>query len=304
MIPFYLITGFLGSGKTTLLKNILATYSNDHRIAVLQNEFASTGVDGKELQKTGYDFILVEINNGSVFCVCMLGTFIQSLEKVIEHYRPDFILLEASGLADPINIIELLQSDNVKNHLALQHIFTVVDAVNFDKGMASFTRFKHQLMIADAIILNKSDLKPVDKHEFQDQMQRLNPFARIIYTSFCNVSFESFFDKATNEQRAASMHAGRKSEGRPDISSCVLRTNDLFLPEGLNLFISELQTQCPRIKGFLKLKNGAMAAVQTVYNDIQMEEIPSFAGPGELIAFGKNISAKELRQKAKKYSMT
>jgi len=59
MIPFYLITGFLGSGKTTLLKNILARYSGDKRIAVIQNEFAPAGIDGIELK-------IIKINDGQI----------------------------------------------------------------------------------------------------------------------------------------------------------------------------------------------------------------------------------------------
>ena len=73
IIPFYLITGFLGSGKTTLLKYLLNHVGSRYRIAVIQNEFAPTGMDGMELKRESPDFKLLEINNGSVFCVCQLG---------------------------------------------------------------------------------------------------------------------------------------------------------------------------------------------------------------------------------------
>lgn len=115
MISFYLVTGFLGSGKTTFLKDILHTYSHKKRIAIIQNEFAPSGVDGNELNQSGYPFKLVEVNNGSVFCVCMLGNFIKSIENLIRDFHPEMIFPEASGLADPVNIIELLQKNNIKN---------------------------------------------------------------------------------------------------------------------------------------------------------------------------------------------
>ena len=74
-IPLHIISGFLGSGKTTLLKNILEKYSDTIKIGVVQNEFAPANIDGIALKKTGKNFNLLEIKNGSVFCVCLLSTF-------------------------------------------------------------------------------------------------------------------------------------------------------------------------------------------------------------------------------------
>lgn len=110
MTPFYIVTGWLGSGKTTLLKKILTKFGNTKRIAVIQNEFAPSGVDGHELKNTGKPFQLIEINNGSVFCVCQLDNFMGVLEKLTNEYKPEAIYLESSGLADPISIAEILQS--------------------------------------------------------------------------------------------------------------------------------------------------------------------------------------------------
>lgn len=95
-IPFYLVTGFLGSGKTTLLKRYLDKYSDEKKIAVIQNEFAEINVDSRELRKTGKSFELLEMNNGSVFCVCLLGDFVSSLSDFILQHHPDMIVLEAS----------------------------------------------------------------------------------------------------------------------------------------------------------------------------------------------------------------
>jgi len=158
MIPFYLVTGFLGSGKTTFLKEVLALYSGNSRIAIIQNEFAPAGVDGKELKLTGHGFHLEEVNNGSVFCVCLMATFVKSIQKIIENYRPDMIFLEASGLSDPINIIELLAREGLNERVSLAHVFCVVDALNFDNGIKTLPRSRHQIMIADTVIVNKSDI--------------------------------------------------------------------------------------------------------------------------------------------------
>ena len=71
-IPFHIISGFLGSGKTTFLKRVIAKYGGQVNVGIIQNEFAPSNIDGAELRKSGNDFHLLEINNGSVFCVCLL----------------------------------------------------------------------------------------------------------------------------------------------------------------------------------------------------------------------------------------
>ena len=93
-IPFFLVTGFLGSGKTTFLKRILDNFALSKKIAIIQNEFAPANVDGKELKNLGKPFQILEINNGSVFCVCLLNDFVQSLEAFLEETKPEAIFLE------------------------------------------------------------------------------------------------------------------------------------------------------------------------------------------------------------------
>ncbi len=295
-IPFYLVTGFLGSGKTTLLKNILAEFSVQKRIAVIQNEFAPTGTDGAELKMTGNEFKLVEVNNGSVFCVCMLSNFSSSLEKLINDYQPEMIFLEASGIADPVNIIEILQKEEVKNKLRLANIFAIVDAVNFEIGIKMLTRFKHQIMIADTVLVNKSDRYHDDLSVLHKKIQKLNPFAEITNTTFCKLDSEKYLNYDNISHEAALKHAKTESQGRPSINACVLRINDKLSLLGLKSFIFDLQKNCPRVKGYINLKDGRVMGIQTVFDHSDLKEIKGYIGPTEVIAFGDKLTPRELRQ--------
>ena len=341
-IPFYLVTGFLGSGKTTFLKEVLAGYSSGKRIAVIQNEFAPTGVDGIELKMTGAGFRLVEINNGSVFCVCLMATFVESLQKVISEYKPEMIFLEASGLADPVNIIELLGREGLNDRVGLAHIITIVDAPNFERGRKTLPRFRHQIMIADTVLINKSDVFEGSKALLYDQIRSMNPFAGIIETAYCktnmkdlilpgeNISGSTDFrpenpgdvttDKSSSDEpspgeisgerssipgtvhKAAAAFTGRKPGGRPDINASVLRAHEKLTPEGLRLFIEELQKSSPRIKGFINLENGNVMAVQTVFENCEISEISGYDGPTELVAFGRDLTPRYLRDLLHKHS--
>lgn len=300
MIPFYLVTGFLGSGKTTLLKNILRDYSDSKKIAIIQNEFAPTGTDGKELQREGKTFKLVEVNNGSVFCVCMLGTFIQTLKRLIEDYKPGLIFLEASGLADPVNIIELLQEENIRKKVALSKIISVVDAVNFEKGLNRVTRFKHQVMIADNILVNKTDLYDGKISELHDKLRQLNPFAIISNTEYCRLDLDELLKEEENHE-AARFYGNKESEGRPSMNACVLRVHNKISKEGLKLFVKELMPECPRIKGFVNTSDDRVFTVQSVFDNFEFEEIDFYSGPTEIVAFGDNITPGVLRKTFLKY---
>lgn len=302
MVAFNLITGFLGSGKTTLLSNLLQELAPHKRVAVIQNEFAPTGIDGKELKHRNEGFKLIEINNGSVFCVCQLGNFVQNLQKLIEGYSPEIIFLEASGLADPISVIELLQAEQLNTVIALDKIVCVVDAPNFFKGLSSLVRFKHQIMVADKLIINKIDLAGEDVDAIKTELRALNPNAEMISTSFAKVDWEALTVNEDAKGAAAKRYRGRDSGGRPDIRACVLRTHDKISESQLKAFVNDLHSQCVRIKGHVNLQDGRVLSVHAVYGTMDFVVLDNYAGPSELIAFGYNLKSAELRRKFKMHS--
>lgn len=302
MTEFHLISGFLGSGKTTLIKNILDEFSDRNRIAVIQNEFAPTGVDGQDLKDSGKDFKLIEINNGSVFCICQLGNFVDKLNLLIEKYRPEMIFLESSGLSDPVNILEVIQSDNLNEKLNLSGIITIVDSVNFNKGIKTLARVKHQIMIADVILLNKIDIYKGDFALLQQEIKEINPFAEIVKTNFCNISMDLLISDKYHVHKAAGRFRGMSSEGRPKIYTSVLRLNEKISGENLEPFLDEIQEKSIRVKGRINLAEGTSIAIQTVYDQRNLVEIDHHPFPSELIAFSDTLDIKELRSIFKKFS--
>lgn len=301
MVLFNLITGFLGSGKTTLLNNLLNQLTKHKRIAVIQNEFAPTGIDGKELKQNNSDFKLVEINNGSVFCVCQLGNFVQQMQVLIRDYQPEIIFLEASGLADPISVIELLQTDGLKDLVTLDKSICLVDTPNYFKGLNTLVRCKHQIMIADKIILNKMDRFTGDLNQILESIKQLNPFAEIIYTEYAHLDWEQISTPEFPKSETAQKYPGAKSSGIPDMKACVLRTHEKIEHWQLTNFINELKTFCPRIKGFFNLKNGKVISVHSVFDETNIKEINNYTGPSELIAFSKELTFIELKKRFKNH---
>jgi G3E family GTPase len=280
-IPMQLITGFLGSGKTTFLKYYLDQYAGSRKIGIIQNEFSDTNIDGIELKQRNSGFEILEVNNGSVFCVCLLGSFVESLARFIEEVQPDEILLEASGMSDPLSIGQILQSPKLKGKVFLDRVWCLVDAVNFDKITRLQTRVNHQVRIADTVVVNKIDLAENTTEALTQAVKKLNPFAEIQFTSFARVVFKS------GKPTLKFIPPGEKAENtRPDLESQVVKSSLLILPEKLDEFLKLIQEECIRCKGYINLTTGKKIFVQGSFERFTLQEVANFSAPTEFVIIG------------------
>jgi G3E family GTPase len=292
-----LISGFLGSGKTTLLKNLLNLHK-DKKIAVIQNEFAPSGVDGKELKRNAKNFKLVEINNGSVFCVCLLSNFIESISNLIDAYHPEIIYLEASGISDPISICELLNHDAINTKVKYAGAWCVVDTLNFNTTAAFVQRAKHQIRVADTVILNKIDLvNKTDLNTVRKKVKEINPFAELVEKEFCAVKSVDLIKKVQN-----TFEGNFEDKRQEDIKTAVYRTSSIIKIEDLKVFLTELCNVSIRAKGFVRVDENEHVSFHLTYNKFDILPLSDYTGSCEIIAFGENMHLKLLReifQKAK-----
>ncbi len=302
-IPVYLITGFLGSGKSTLIKGLLNSYRLDKRIAVIQNEFAPESFDGKDIRRnTTRDFDLLEVNNGSVFCVCLLSGFIGSFIRFIDEYKPDIVLFETSGLSDPISIGELFNTKNIQEKAFLAASICVADASNFIKLQKLQQRVVHQLQIANRIILNKIDLEQ-NYHAIQKEVQKINPQASIITATYCQVDFQDIIgDLPSGTQNTAlSFAISAEDIGRPDICSVVFKSIRPIHDKTHKEFLGRLTENMLRMKGYLYLDNDKSLAIQYSGRHLETNLIHRKEKQTELIAMGFNIGFSEVKRIYEQY---
>ena len=287
-IPFHIISGFLGSGKTTFLKRIIEKYAGEYKIGIIQNEFAPANIDGAELRKSGKDFNLLEINNGSVFCVCLLGDFVRSLEKFIDEYQPDILIIEASGLSDTTSIAEVISAGSLAGKIYLASNWCVVDAQNFAKTGLMKQRVFHQIRMADVVVINKTDLVETGIDSIRAEIKKNNPFAKIRETTFCNIDFE-LGNSAVNKFYFGEI----KSLSRPSVNSMVIKSGRKLSRISLEFFLNDWAPKAYRIKGFVNLKEGKTAAVQCTFNTVEIVEIANDFHPTELIAISDQFTLRE-----------
>lgn len=190
-IPLTILTGFLGAGKTTLLNRIL---SGNHglRVAVLVNDFGSINIDAELV--VGVESNVISLANGCVCCT-LRDDLVQTVFETIQRAeQPEYILLEASGVADPIGIAMTFISPKLRDQIRLDSITCVVDAeqVFAHPEFPQMTDLKlRQIASADMMILNKIDLagaaqvKQV-RNWIDDHFNNI----RVVETNFCDVPYE------------------------------------------------------------------------------------------------------------------
>ena len=287
-IPFHIISGFLGSGKTTFLKRIIEQYSSEKKIGIIQNEFAPANIDGAELKQSGKDFNLLEINNGSVFCVCLLGDFVKSLDKFVDKYQPDNIIIEASGLSDTTSISEIISASSLAEKIYLASNWCLVDAPNFAKIGMMKQRVSHQLRMADIVVINKTDLIEAGIEIIREEIKKINPFAKIKESTFCDIDFE-LGNLPINKFYFSNVEAMVE----PKVNSMVIKSARKLSRKSLELFLNVWAPKSYRIKGFVNLTDGKIAAVQCTFDRVDIIEMENTFRPTELIAISEQFTMRE-----------
>jgi G3E family GTPase len=188
-IPVHLISGFLGSGKTTLLRHLLDyCIAVGIKPAVMMNEYGEINIDGELLRGQGYS--VREMTNGCICCT-IGGTLGIAIQDVVT-FGPDVIFIEATGLADPVELIDQITKEEVLPFVRLASLIAVLDPVNFGRlAEEMHSGIRQQTELADVVLINKRDLADDQTlHALAAKVRVLNPRAEIIFAEHGRVDYE------------------------------------------------------------------------------------------------------------------
>lgn len=159
LVQTNIITGFLGVGKTTMIQHLLKQKPPNERWAILVNEFGEVGIDGSFLYQKDQTKVFVREVPGGCMC-CTSGLPMQiALNQLLMKAKPHRLLIEPTGLGHPKEVMDTLLGEHYKDVLDLNRTLTLIDARKIaDKRYREHDIFCEQLMIADSIIVTKSDL--------------------------------------------------------------------------------------------------------------------------------------------------
>lgn len=182
-IPVIVVTGFLGAGKTTLVKNFIESEAG-HGTAVVVNEFGAAGIDDALLRSSTDETIL--LGNGCLCCNVRSDLQIALRKLVTDRERglvPHFkrVVIETSGLADPGPILRTFATDRaLGGEYYVEAVVTAADAVNGGSTLDEFPEARRQAIMADTIVVTKTDIASGKDAALIAQLRALNPRARIV----------------------------------------------------------------------------------------------------------------------------
>lgn len=217
-VPITLITGYLGSGKTTLINHILKN-AKGHKMAVIVNDIGEVNIDADLIEGNGVvsskDDNLVALSNGCICCT-LKKDLINQLADLVKQEKFDHILIEASGICEPVPIAQTItymeqefQKQELPRFYYLDAIISVTDALRLRDEFGCGDTLKEaargeenlenlviqQIEFCDIVLLNKVSLvTPEELRKVKMAVKALQPDATIIDVDYCNVDINELID--------------------------------------------------------------------------------------------------------------
>ncbi|CAI6083092.1 Putative metal chaperone YciC [Paenibacillus sp. JJ-100] len=290
-IPVTVLSGYLGSGKTTVLNHVLHNRQG-LKVAVIVNDMSEVNIDAAMVKGEGTlsrtEEKLVEMSNGCICCT-LRDDLIQEVAKLVNEGKYDYILIESTGISEPVPVAQTFTYADEETGIDLTHLakldclVTVVDANRFwhdyasgqsllDRNQATGdedTRdvvdlLMDQIETCDVLLLNKCDLvEESELHKLEGIIRKLQPSAKIIRTVNGQVNPAEILNTGRFDFDQVSMSAGwiqelQKETHTPEteeygIGSFVYRRRRPFHPSRLAEWMSYWPEEIVRAKGLVWL---------------------------------------------------
>ncbi|MBA5776447.1 cobalamin biosynthesis protein CobW [Stappia sp. F7233] len=319
-IPATIVTGFLGAGKTTLLRHLLRE-TGGRRIALIVNEFGDMGFDGSLVDGCADADCradeVVELTNGCICCT-VADDFLPTMEMLIARDpAPDHIVIETSGLALPQPLVRAFSWPSVKTKVTVDAVVTVVDAAavasgTFESEAATSPSaspepehespleelFEDQLVCADLVVLNKTDLVTgTELEKVREEVARqVRGSVEIIPARMGEVATKVILGRASaseddmdGRRSHHEIHHGDEDHDHDDFESHVIETGAFEVMTG----VEEMVRRAMAMPGVLRIKGAVTVAgkaapvyVQAVGPRVEAWFAREAKAPGRLVVIG------------------
>lgn len=318
-MPVLLVTGFLGSGKTTLVNSLLKTQAFA-RAAVVVNEYGKVSIDHALVQAPRWRLRVIDSG-----CLCghvheeVASSLLDLDEK--RRKRPeldyDFVLVEMSGLADPVPVVQILTTDPHINALyELRTVITVADGVHGSGHLDANRESMKQAAVADTFVISKTDVADAGAIEtLAGRLTAINPGAKQFRVANGEIDPRRILDQSTFDVagRSPAARAWLQDESYaatvapassdPEIATFLLIYDDEITVAGLVLWLNLLAgfrgAGLLRVKGIINVEGRphAVQAVQTIVSEpVPLETWPDADRRSRLVFITRGMDAGDIKR--------
>ncbi|MGG3279625.1 CobW family GTP-binding protein [Paenibacillus solani] len=212
--PLYILSGFLGSGKTTLLSRLIAHFKHQGlRPAIVMNEIGEVNIEGL----VGDEKVpTAEMLSGCICCT-IRSDLSSEIAMLVDREHPDVIIIEATGIANPMEILDAVAEASLYMRIQVNQLITVVDAahllhLNNEQKGKSYRLMQEQIRAASFLVLNKMDqVTDLEKETVMECLKRWNPHAPIVPAVRCDLNMDELLKKETQGHHRDVHHHGEES---------------------------------------------------------------------------------------------
>ena len=315
-LPVLLVTGFLGSGKTTLVNRLLKT-PPFARASVVVNEYGEVSIDHVLVEAPRYRMRVIDSG-----CLCGhvhegVASSLLDLYAKRERGRDfDCVLIELSGLADPVPVIQLLLTDrHVSALYELKTVIALADGVHGAEHLAHHADSVKQAAVADTIVISKGDIaEGAALDALAARLAAINPGARQLRVAHGEVEpgavLAAGFDLAARSEAARNWlndtsyaATTRPASADPAITTFALSYDEEITLPGfvlwLNLLAGFRGSGLLRVKGIVNVEGMpyAVQAVQTVIGEpVPLDAWPDDDRRSRLVFITRGIDAEDIKR--------
>jgi G3E family GTPase len=277
-IAVSVLSGFLGSGKTTLLRGYLEHSGDD--VAVIINEYGAVGLDHHLIRMVKEKAVLL---SGGCICCARREDLVQTLRELLDLEQSGElttlrqVVIETSGLADPVPVLFTLATDPVlKHHFAACSVVVTLDAVNAGEQIDRQPEIRKQIVVADRVVITKPDLTSSEHvARLRSWVGQLNPAAQIV-VSCLGDGFEALAPPSETGDARTLVMDHQPLAPHPEVQSAIFGFSDKLdwpaFSVWLGMLLEARGPEMLRIKGLLDVGASGPVVLNTAQHTVHSPE--------------------------------
>ncbi len=310
-LPVLVVSGFLGCGKTSFLSNLLPLCAEAGvKPALVINEVGDTDIDGELLAELHTEQVKLV---GGCVCCTLQAQLAQTIYDILDKAENDIIIIECSGLSNPIDVVSVLTTPALITRVGVSHVVCLVDSPRADKILKVAELAKSQVAYSDLIVLNKMDkVVETDRTIVEFRIREIASETELLWAAYGDIGHDrllQLLNDKPSEHGCSCGHDHSHKRGHSHSLPASFCTTAVHLPEcvereNLLKMLSSLPDNVIRAKGFAYSDDIGWQVLHKVYDSI---DITPLSGPAPnagavLICIGQHLNPGDILNSVNLYT--